>query len=187
MTVTGKYTRPAVALHWIVAVLIVGNAALGLSFDYLPDEKIRFAIDTHKSIGITVLGLAVLRALWRATHKPPELPGSMPLWERLFAMCAHWLLYVLIFALPLSGWMHDSAWKDADTHPMNLFGLMPWPRIGVIMEIPPDTKERLHDLFGALHESLSYALYGLLALHVGGALKHAIFDRMPHARRGMLP
>ncbi len=99
-------------LHWIVAILILGNVALGLSAaHWLPDDSVRPVIDFHKSVGITVLGLVLLRILWRASHKPPPLPRSFPGWERVLAHFAHFLLYLLMIGLPLSGWAHDSAGK----------------------------------------------------------------------------
>ena len=181
-----QYTRVAIILHWVIAVLIICNVALGLSADLLPDDWVRPVIDTHKSIGITVLGLALLRILWRVSHKPPPLPREFPSWERTAAHIAHFLLYLLMIALPLSGWAHDSAWKAAATHPMQLFHLVPWPRMGFIMNLDPAVKEPLHDKLGALHTWLGYALYALLAMHVGGALKHQWIDRHSVIKR-MVP
>lgn len=186
MKLPEKYTRTAMALHWLIALLIIGNVILGLSFDYVPEARIRLAIDTHKSIGITVLGLAIMRLLWRFTHPPPPLPEHYARWERIAAHLTHAALYLLIFALPLSGWLHDSAWKDAATHPMKLFGLVPWSRIDYIANIEPETKEILHDVFGEVHRRFGYLLYALFALHVGGALKHQLLDREPELQR-MLP
>ena len=181
-----RYTRTAIVLHWLVAVLMIANIVLILLVDHYPDDWVRPAVDTHKSIGITVLGLVILRLLWRATHKPPPMPGSYGALERFAAHAAHGALYLVMVLLPLSGWMHDSAWKDADTHPMKLFGLAPWPRIGWIMSIEPVGKERLHDLFGAVHGWAGNVLYVLFALHVAGALKHQFIDRDPELQR-MLP
>ena len=183
MNTPAKYTRTAMALHWLVAALLMSNIALIWLVDAVPEERIRGVIDTHKSIGITVLGLAVLRLLWRFTHQPPELAGSLARWERRAAHVAHGLLYALIFLMPLSGWMHDSAWKDASTHPMQLFGLVPWPRISWIMSIEPVTKEMLHDMLGALHQWGGFVLYALVALHVGGALKHQWVDKEKELQR----
>ena len=180
-----RYTRTAMILHWLVALLIIVNVVLGLSADSLPDDWVRPVIDTHKSIGITVLGLALLRVLWRVSHRPPSLPRKFPSWERTAAHVAHFLLYFLMIALPLSGWMHDSAWKAAASHPMHLFGVVPFPRIGFIMNLDPATKEQLHSQFGALHTACSYALYGVLALHIAGALKHQWIDRHSVLRRMM--
>jgi cytochrome b561 len=167
----------------LLAVVIVANVALALSADYWADDWVRPVIDTHKSLGITALGLVILRLLWRATHAAPPLPASFARWERRAAALGHALLYALMFALPLSGWLHDSAWKDAATHPMQLFGLVPWPRIGAIAALAPGLKEALHTLFGNVHEALSYVLYVLLALHIGAALKHQFVDREAELQR----
>jgi len=171
------------ALHWLVAALIAVNVSLVYVVDHLPDEDVRPVIDTHKSIGITVLGLALLRLLWRLAHRPPALPAAYGAWERVGARVAHGALYVLIFAIPLSGWMHDSAFKDAALYPMRLFGLVPWPRIGLIAHVEPVRKEALHALFGGVHRWLGYGLYTLLVLHIGGALKHQFWDREPELQR----
>ncbi|MEP7140149.1 MAG: cytochrome b [Caldimonas sp.] len=180
---TDRYTRTAVVLHWLIAVLILVNVTLGLSADFLPDEWVRPVIDTHKSTGITVLGLVLMRILWRIVHRPPALPPGYARWERFAAHAVHGALYALMLLLPLSGWLHDSAWKDAATHPMRWFGLVPWPRIGFVMGIEPVAKERLHDLFGAFHTAFGYVLYLLLALHIGGALKHQWLDRERELQR----
>ncbi len=173
-------------LHWLVAILIFANLALVWTVDWFPDGLVRPIIDTHKSIGITVLGLALLRVLWRLSHRPPPLPPSYPRLERAGAHAAHLLLYLLILGLPISGWIHDSAFKDAAAHPLRLFGLVPWPRIAPIMALDPATKERVHALWFQIHGWLAYALYALVALHVLGALKHQFIDRHAELDR-MLP
>ncbi|HTJ97146.1 MAG TPA: cytochrome b/b6 domain-containing protein [Rhodocyclaceae bacterium] len=186
MSTKNKYTRTAMALHWLVAVLMIVNVALALSVDYVSDESIRPLIDNHKSIGILVLGLFILRLLWRIAHRPPELPASFSPFEKKGAHWAHIALYALMLLLPLSGWLHDSAWKDAATHPMELFHLVPWPRIAFITHIEPQFKETLHDVFGNIHEWLGDALYILFSLHVLGALKHEWIDKESVLSR-MLP
>lgn len=185
----GKYTGVAMFFHWLIAVLIIGNVGLGLGAQWIPDSWVRPVIDTHKSVGITVLGLAILRLLWRFTHRPPPFLAHAGHWDKIehaAAHVTHLFLYLLIFALPLSGWMHDSAWVDASTHPMYLFGLFEWPRIGWITGLNATLKETLHDRFGSLHIWLGYCLYALLALHIVGALKHEWIDRKSVIRR-MLP
>lgn len=181
-----RYTRPAIVLHWAIALLMALNIALILLVNYYPDEWVRPAIDTHKSTGITVLGLVILRLLWRATHRPPAMPGSYGRIERFGAHAAHGVLYLLMILLPLSGWMHDSAWKDAATHPMQLFGLFEWPRIGWISGIEPVLKETWHTVLGGVHTWAGYVFYVLFALHVLGALKHQFFDGEAELQR-MLP
>jgi cytochrome b561 len=178
-----RYSHVAIVLHWTIALMILCNVALAWLFDSLPDAWVRPAIDTHKSIGITVLGLALMRVLWRLGHAPPPLPAEYPRWERTAAHLVHGALYLLIVALPLSGWMHDSAWKDAADHSMQWFHLFEWPRIGLIMHIEPAAKERLHTLFGQVHASLAYVLYALFVLHVGGALKHQFLDKHAELER----
>ena len=172
-----SFTRTAVWLHWTIAIALMGNCVLGLLFNSIADEHIRFAIDTHKSVGITLLGLLVMRVLWRFANPPPPLPASYVRWEVRAAGIGHAGLYALMFALPLSGWMHDSAWKDAATHPMSLFGTIPWPRISLIANIEAVRKEHMHTLFGELHMLSSYLLYALLAIHIGAALKHQYIDQ----------
>lgn len=129
------YTRAAIVLHWLIAVLMIVNAALGLSGELWPQSWRQPVTDTHKSIGITVLGLALL-----CIHSR---------WERIGAGFAHAGLYLLILALPISGWLRDSAGKGAPSHPLRLFGLAPWPRFGFIMNLSPDLKESLHGAFPA--------------------------------------
>ena len=187
MTLPNKYSKTAVFLHWTIALGLIGNCLLGLLFQFISDENIRLAIDMHKSFGIIVLGLVLMRILWRLTHPAPALPSTHASWEILGAKIGHAALYVLMLALPLSGWMHDSAWKDAATHPMSLFWSIPWPRISMIANIEAVSKEHLHELFGAMHVIASYVLYGVLALHIAGALKHQYFDKHSDKGRGMLP
>ncbi len=183
MEIANRYTRTAMVLHWLIAALIICNVVLIWSVGLFPDNVVRPVIDTHKSIGITVLGLGLLRVLWRLSHRPPDLPRSYPRLERAGAHLAHVLLYVLILGLPISGWIHDSAFKDAAATPLYLFGLIPWPRIGFIMALDPAVKERVHTLWFNIHSSLAYVLYALLALHVLGALKHQFIDKEPEFGR----
>jgi len=181
-----RYTAVAMTLHWVIAVMIGINLVLVWFADKWPEGWVRPAIDTHKSIGITVLGLAILRLLWRFANPAPPLPADYPRWEKYAAHAAHIALYVLIFAIPLSGWLHDSAWKDGPTHPMKLFWLVPWPRIPQIAHMPATPKEHFHDALYAVHKYLAYVLYGLFVLHVGAALKHQWIDKEPELQR-MLP
>lgn len=181
-----RYTRVAMLLHWLVAGLIIANVALGWLAGLLPDASVRTAIDLHKSIGLTVLGLVALRIAWRLTHRPPPLPARYGVAERLGAHAAHAMLYVLILAIPVSGYIHDSAYAKAAAHPLTLYGLVTIPRLSGIMALDPATKQRVHGFFFAMHVWLNYALYALLALHVAGALKHQFVDRERELER-MVP
>lgn len=157
--------------------MITVNIALGLAADSLPENWIRPAIDLHKSFGLTVLGLVLLRILWRLTHPAPPLPGTYPKLERIAAHSAHLVLYGLILLLPISGWLHDSAFKNAAAHPLTLFGVVPWFRIEAIASLPAEQKEVLHGQLFDLHVWSAWALVGLVALHIAGALKHQFIDR----------
>jgi cytochrome b561 len=165
---------------------MIVNVVLGLGADHW--RSYDQAIDLHKSIGITVLGLVLLRILWRLSHKPPPLPQDIPLRERMAAHITHFLLYLLMIGLPLSGWAHDSTASGAATQTMHVFGLLPWPHIDFLTNLDPAVKAslHLHRRLHTVHAWLGYALYALLAMHVGGALKHEWIDRQPLLKR-MLP
>jgi cytochrome b561 len=178
-----RYTTPAILLHWIIAVLMIGNLLVGLFFTKLPDDWIRPVLDTHKSTGITVLGLVLLRILWRLGHKPPPFAAGMALWEKAAAHIVHFGLYVFMLLMPLTGWLMDSAWKDADTHPMFFFGTFEWPRIAYFQGLTVEQKDHWHDLFGAIHQYAGYLLFWVVVLHIAGALKHQFVDREPEFRR----
>ena len=172
-----RYTGTAIALHWIVALLVIVNVSLAWAWPLAPDDMVRPLINTHKSIGISLLLLVTMRLLWRLTHRPPALPDHHKPWEKRAAHTAHILLYVIMFALPLSGWIMDSAWEKAADNPNFWFGLFEWPRLGFIMTLDPATKKSVHGLFGEMHEIAGYILYFLVVVHVGGALKHQFLDK----------
>jgi cytochrome b561 len=172
---SSRYTNIAIILHWVIALGIVTNVTLAWLWPHiLPDDVVRPAIDVHKSIGITVLGLATMRLLWRLGHPPPPIPTSYQKWEITLAHITHALLYVILFALPLTGWIMDSAFKDAAKFPMHYFGTFEFPRIPWIMNLGQPLKENIHGWFGKAHEWIGYLLYGLFVLHVAGALKHQL-------------
>jgi len=178
-----RYTGHAIILHWLIGILIIVNVGLAWAWPLVADESVRPLINNHKSIGLLVLGLAVMRLLWRATHAPPPLPTGMQRWEIMLSKVTHVLLYVVMFALPLSGWIFDSAWEKAAQFPLQWFGLFEWPRIGFIMALDPDTKKIIHDVGEEFHEIAAKLLYGLFVLHVAGALKHLFIDRKPSLQR----
>lgn len=162
-----RYTRTAVTLHWLVALLIFAALPLGLYMHDLPlsPHKLRL-YSYHKWIGVTVLLFAVIRLAWRAAHRPPALPDTMPRWERIAAESVHYLLYALIFIIPLSGWLMSSAMGFQTVW----FGVLPLP------DLVGKNKE-LADLLHEVHENLSYGLLILVAGHTGAALKHYFIER----------
>lgn len=178
METVEKYTPVAVAVHWIMAVGLLVNVVIILTYPWWGEEHIRFAIDTHKSTGILLLGFFIMRLLWRIVVASPVIPYSQMSLEYWLAKATHFLFYVLMLMLPLSGWLHDSAWEAAPRIKMYFFGMFEWPRIGLIMNQDDEFKLFLHGLFGAIHTWLSYFLYGLVLLHVTAAFKHH-FSRSP--------
>ncbi|WP_114813372.1 cytochrome b [Paraburkholderia kururiensis] len=162
------YTRTAIGFHWLIALLIVCAFALGWVMTGIPGltpTKLRY-YSWHKWIGVTVFALAVLRIVWRATHRAPPLPRRMPGWQRVLAHGVHVLLYVLMVAVPVSGYLFSSAANV----PVVYLGLVQLP-----MLIGPDPV--LKTVFRTVHVTLDYSLAGLVVLHVAAAIKHQWLDR----------
>jgi cytochrome b561 len=170
------YTGTAKVLHWLMALLLAGMLALGF---YMSDLKLSPAklqlYSWHKWAGVTIFLLLLVRAGWRLTHRPPALPSGMPAWLRRVAGATHGLLYVLMFAIPLSGWLMSSA-KGFQTV---WFGVLPIPDL-----LPKD--RALGEQLAEVHESLNILLLAVVAAHVAAALKHHFIDRDGVLRR-MLP
>jgi len=161
------YTRTAITLHWIVAVLILFNLAFGLYVVELPSspQKLKF-FSYHKWIGVTVFLLAAARLLWRAFHPAPALPADMKPWEVRAARASHALLYVLFFAAPLSGWLFSSAAGFQTVY----LGVLPIPDL-------LGKNRELADVLKVMHHWINYTLAALVVLHAAAALKHHFLDR----------
>lgn len=162
-----RYGAPAIALHWLVAALLLATFPLGLYMTGMPlsPRKLQL-VSYHKWIGVTVFALAWLRLAWRLYRPAPPFPPSMARWQRGAAHAVHGLLYVLLIAIPLSGWLYSSA-SGVPTVYLGLWQL-------------PDLVDRDKALAGTLrdvHRTLNWTLAGLVALHVLAALKHQILDR----------
>ena len=127
-----RYTRTAIALHWLLALLIVGNLVLGLYMSGLSFSMTRLKLyNWHKWAGIVILVLSALRLLWRLTHRPPA-DAPMPIWQSRAAHGTHLLLYGLFFAVPLAGW----AYSSSAGFPVVVFGILPLPDwVGVDREL----------------------------------------------------
>ena len=164
---TAGYTHTAIALHWLIAIALAGTFALGLYMHELPlsPQKLKF-YSWHKWAGVTIFLFVILRLVWRLGHRPPALPILMPAWQRLAAEATHVLLYVLMFAVPLSGWLMSSA-KGFQTV---WFGVLPLPDL-------LDKDKELGDLLQQVHMILNFSMAGLVLAHLGAALKHHILDR----------
>jgi cytochrome b561 len=178
-----RYDAVAMILHWIIALGILAQIVMGLAMVHLPiSDDAKFQIfQLHKSIGISILFVAVLRVLWRFTHKPPALPEMPPL-ERRAATGTHWSLYVLMFVLPLTGW------ADVTVSPLHiptvLFGLVPWPDFPGLARYAGN--QTASDVTDFLHSKFGYVIIAFVALHVLAALRHHYIKRDNILRR-MLP
>lgn len=162
-----RYTATAIALHWLAALLILGNVAFGL---YMVDlqlspAKLRY-YSWHKWVGVTVFLLSAARLLWRLSHRAPPLPGTMPAWQRAAANVSHALLYVLFFAAPLSGWLFSSA----AGFPTVYLGLVQLPDL-------VEKNRELAEVLKVVHRVATWSLGALAVIHAAAALKHHLLDR----------
>ena len=172
-----RYTTTAMVFHWLIALLLIGAFSMGLVMTDIPGitpTKLKY-YSWHKWAGVTILALATMRLLWRLTHPAPPYPASMPNWQKNTANGLHSLLYVLMFAVPLSGYLYTLSAGI----PVVYFGLVQLP---VIIDPNPELKPVLK----AVHYWLNMTLAACVALHVAAALKHQFIDRDGVLRR-MLP
>jgi cytochrome b561 len=162
-------------LHWLIVLLIINQWWIAERAEELKGLAKLEALGTHKSFGMTILMLAVLRLLWRLVNPTPELTSETKPWERALARISHVLLYVLIFAMPLTGWMMSSA----KNYPVSWFKLFQFP------DLVAPAEQTFHQMLD-LHHLLFKVLVGVALLHVAGALKHHFIDRNDVLKR-MLP
>ena len=171
-----QYGIIAQAFHWLVALLVIAQLGLGVYAASLPVGLARLQwLSRHKSLGLAILAVVLLRFAWRAMNQPPPLPGSMPEWERLAAVAIHRLLYLLLVLAPLTGWLYASAAGLS----VNWFGLVQVPDL--IAKDPG-----LAAVLKQVHRALVALLALLIAGHAGAALRHAVWLRDGIAHR-MLP
>lgn len=155
-----RYSRGAIAFHWVTAALVLFNLWLGLFHDSLPREwKV---MPVHKSVGVTILVLTLGRIAWRLTHKPPRLPDLMPAWEKIAARASHYILYALLLILPLTGWLLSS--NPEKPRPIEWFFLFKLP----VLPATPDIARAAHET----HEILGVTMAVLVVIHVAAALRH---------------
>ncbi len=185
---TTRYTKTAVILHWLIAIGIFAMFALGWYMSELPKDAPKqiaydlfdwgiytwqlseeasprtFYFNLHKSIGVTLLGLIIIRVLWRITHRPPALLSSYKAWERKLATGTHHLLYLLMIAMPVSGLIMAVSSK----YGVKWFGM---DFIGGLDNMP------LREAFKEVHEVIGAIILLVLILHILGALKHQLIDK----------
>jgi cytochrome b561 len=171
-----KYNGTSVALHWIIALAIVISFSVGLYMADLPFSPNKLKLYSwHKWAGVTIFLFVVLRLVWRMTHAAPPLPVNMPGWQISAAKLSHVMLYVLMFAIPITGWLMSSA-KGFQTV---YFGVLPIPDLLI-------KNRETGELLEAVHRNLNYFMAFIVAGHVAAAFKHHFIDRDDILRR-MLP
>ena len=189
-----KYTNVAIVLHWLIGIAILFMFVLGWFMTELPKETPKttsfdifnlglitwgveeeqsqrsFYFNLHKSVGLSLLMLIVLRMYWRFTHRPPAFLNSMKLWEKRLAKATHHSLYLLMFLIPLSGIIMSAGSK----YGVKWFG---------IKVIPGFDDKAIRELFYEFHEIFGLLLLLILILHILGAVKHSIVDKDGTLRR----
>lgn len=162
---SNRFGSVSVSLHWLMAVLMIGQLALGIYMTRVQfNDFVMSLYSFHKSIGVLILGLVFLRLFWRYLNIVPTLNISAI--EKFAAKATMWLLYALMIALPITGWGMSSA----AGHPVMFFGLFTLPNL---VAVNPATAA----LFNITHTYLAYTTIGLIVLHVLGALKHHYLDK----------
>jgi cytochrome b561 len=174
-----RYGATAIALHWLMAIVLIPLVVLGLYMVSLPDvgfdtRKIALIL-YHKQLGILALTLAVLRLAWRVGHVLPALVETLPEWQKVIARFVHLCLYGLMFALPVTGWLMSSA----AGFPVSFLGLFDLPDF-----VSPN--DYLFRAYVQAHKWLGYALIGLTVVHAGAALRHHFLAKDETLRK-MLP
>ena len=181
-----RYGAVAMTLHWLMAAMILFMLGLGLFMTSLDETDPRTfpLFQLHKSIGLTILMLAIARLGWRLGKPVPALPATVRSWERSGSRVVHALLYVLMFAIPLMGWATVSA--AALAVPTVWFGLFEWPHIPFLADLPRAQKRVIDGQLATTHAILALSMLALVVLHAVAALKHHFKDRDDVLKR-MLP
>jgi len=160
-----RYSNVAIAFHWTIALLVLVNLAIGLLRGVIP--ALGAWMPGHKAIGITVLALTVGRIAWRLAHRPPALPAATKAWERGAAHATHWTLYVLLLAMPITGWLMASGTDKR--RPLTWFGAFDIPYLPV--------STAAGDFGHEAHEWLGWLMLALVALHIAAAWRHHLILR----------
>jgi cytochrome b561 len=179
MTDTKRYTGVAIALHWLIAIMLVSMVFFGWYMEDLRDalaaggtvtlSEVQFAYNAHKTSGLIILTLSIIRLFWRLTHKTPGMPDGMKSWEKTVAQATHMAFYVLIIGMPIGGMIAASA----SPFPSLLFNN---PDL-VLPKLPVPQTEEFAELAGSVHGAGGWPILILTALHAAAALKHQFVDK----------
>ncbi len=170
-----RFSYVAIFFHWVVAALILANILIAWQFHLVHGVPRSAILQIHKSIGITILLLSVLRLMWRLLNPPPPFATSMQTWEKGAAKIVERSFYFIMFAMPLTGWAIASTLSLPT--PIMLFGVVHWPYIPSLSTLPFDQKLGAYSLSVAAHHLLAKITYALLTLHVLAALRHQFLKR----------
>jgi cytochrome b561 len=159
-------------LHWVMAVLILAMIGIGAYMtDLAKEEPLRAQLySMHKAVGVTLLGLAMIRILWVLVSRPPVMPAALQRWEVVLAKSTVGLLYLLMLATPIAGYLMT----NTGGKPISYFGLFELPAL-------MGENHDLHEALEEVHEILAFTILALVTLHFAGALKHRFFDKDPNA------
>ena len=180
-----RYSTVAIVLHWLIAAAIGFQILIAWRMADL-HTPLGFALtQLHKSIGITILLLSLARLAWRLAYKPPPEPSTLAPWEHRLSQLVHLAFYLIMIGMPLTGWIMVSASKTGI--PTLLYGAIPWPHVPGLATLPAAAKAGWRTFGSESHEILAWGAYGLILLHVAGALKHQLFDRETPVLARMAP
>ena len=170
-----RYSAVAMLLHWSIAALIIANLFLGWRMGFLKGLAQFDMFQLHKSVGITVLVLSIVRLVWRMLNPVPPLPAGKKGWEVAAAHVTHWAFYGLMIGLPLTGWavVSVSPWNI----PTLLWHTIPWPHIGLLHDLPINAKQAVEKVGGSIHMYFAFGGTALIVMHIGAALKHQFISR----------
>lgn len=169
------YGSVAKFLHWLIALLIIGMLIFGFLLDYVPKPLQEQLIGLHKSIGLTILLLLLLRLIWRFFNIQPVYPITIAPWEQIAARSVHYCFYIAIFLMPMTGWLMSSF----GGHPVNFWGL-------INVAFPVQANKVLDDKFFTAHQTIAWIIIALLVVHIAAALKHHFIEKNNIFKR-MLP
>lgn len=175
MTSRDTYTMTAILLHWLIALMIVAQLGVGLVMgeEGLWAPEVRGQLyGFHKAMGMMVIIFTVIRILWRFLNPPPALPAGMKPWEIFAVKATHALFYVLLLAIPLSGWALVTA---AGRGPIDIFGLFAWPDMPLLSSVV--NKGEFREPISEFHEIMAFGMMGLIGLHIAAALKHHLINK----------
>lgn len=173
-----RYSTVAILLHWAIAALLVWAVLLAWQAEDLKGPAKIAVLQLHKPIGITIMVLTLFRIAWRFVKPAPPMGDHLKPWERSLAKSVYGLFYIFMIAVPVTGWAMVSASALIHQYPINMFGLFDWPAITPLYEMPAEARHDRHEQLEDVHKLLAKVIiYGLVPLHILGALKHQFLDK----------